>query len=267
MSENTISHTPTAEDMPPQTPQPNLGEVDLNQIPEQFRTAEDPLSAMANAYTEAQKKITEQGQQISTFQQPQSQPQVPSTQTGKLEIGKPPEPQQQTQTSVVEEFEKIYQENGGQLTEANYKTLADRGFDKASVDKFIAGQELQFQQLQTQVFSHFGNTEEGFNNATAWARANMSQQDIAALDEMFADPAKANIAAQHLANLHKASAGQGDPKLRLEALDNVVDGGDVFENEWEFQEAMKHPEYGKGGTYDKNFDAKTARSMRAGKIS
>lgn len=267
MSENTMSAMATEPSPSPVPVEPNMTNFDINSLPEKFRGAEDPMAAMMASYSELEGKLGASTPAVDPVVEPVVTP------TGKpLEIAAKPTPvEANTNEELFTEFSNKYADNGGKLNDADYKALADKGFNKTFVDTQIAGRIASAEANTAQVLQHFGSDEANFDKASEWAQANMTDAQITQINEHLANPELSGMAAQMLATQYNAAvAGQGDPVNQLEGNSSSSStgdqAGDVFENDAEMVIAQRHPEYGIGGIYDKNFDAKVGRSLKAGKI-
>jgi len=207
-------------------------------LPEKFKSPED----MAQAYAELEKK--------------NSAPKTP-------EAGEPPADAAAAAAQVQAaglDFGALTTEynDAGELSEATYAKLAEKGIPKETVDAYIAGQEALAQQSIDAVLSEFGGADE-YTKMVTWAATGLSKNEVAAfnsaMDNGTVDSIKLTIAG--LKARYVAANGK-DPSL--------LDGGngeastDVFRSTSEMTTAMKDPRYAKDPAYRRDVQEKVARS-------
>lgn len=106
----------------------------------------------------------------------------------------------------------------GELSAETLKSLADKGFDKASVDSYIAGQSAIAEKLVTDLQAVAGG-KEAFTATLEWAKANLSAEDKAAYNKAIdtGDLGVAKLALQGVVAQY-AEANGTEP--------NLIDGGE-----------------------------------------
>ena len=80
--------------------------------------------------------------------------------------------------SLIDEYTKLVQENDGVITDEMYKALADKGYDKTTVDTIKAGIEATQASEATAILESAGTTQEDFSQAVEWAKENWSPERI-----------------------------------------------------------------------------------------
>lgn len=92
--------------------------------------------------------------------------------------------------NIVEEFTNKFKENGGELTEQDYKELEEKGYNKDFVDNYKAGIEAKQLKEVNDTFTAVNVTQEQFQEAGKWARDNWSEDRVTeyneAMNEAFA---------------------------------------------------------------------------------
>lgn len=192
-------------------------------LPEKFKTAEE----FAKSYAELEKKV---GTPAVT----------PEAVTPKVtEVT--PEAAQKAGIDV-NALAKEYAEKG-ELSAETLKALNDKGFDKAAVDGYIAGQKAIADQ-QIAALETIAGGKEQLKSTLEWAKANLTEAERngydAALDSGNLDLVK--LAMQGVAAKYAAANGS-DPKL--------IDGGELstsgdapgYTSQAEIVAAMSDPRY------------------------
>lgn len=207
-------------------------------VPEKFRSAEDPMKAMAEAYAALE---TKQGQ---------TQPEVPaSTEEAKAQL--------EAAGLDFNAYSAEYDANGG-LSEATYDALAKAGIPKEIVDAYIAGQEAQAAQMINDVHAEFGGAE-AYNKMVGWAVTGLSKPEIASFNKVMdsGDVGSIKLAITGLKSKYEAAMGN-EPSL-LNG-DPSANDGDAFRSTAEITSAMSDPRYSKDAAYRADVQAKIARS-------
>ena len=147
----------------------------------------------------------------------------------------------------------------GNLSEASYTKLAAVGFDKAAVDNYVAGQQALQAAFQTEVMSATPGGAEKYQDMVAWAKVNMTPEQINAYNTSVSSGNKdqAKLAVAGLGASFKAAVGY-EPNLQ----GGQVNGGiaDVFESLAQMKAAMSTKEYKTDSAYRAKVQAKLGRS-------
>jgi hypothetical protein len=235
-------------------------------VPEKFRTAADPVKAMADAYAALEAKL--------------GAPKAPDTATEEppagLTIEEPKAPAEAPGT--VEEAAKVVSEAGldfaaltnevrtsGELSEASYKALADKGIPKAMADGFIAGQKALAVAQETEILSVLEGGRDTFATMATWAASadsGMTKAQIGAINAALSsgDVGAAQVALSGLAARYAAAEGSAPGLLKGGKQPTTQSQGDVFANIHEQAAAQGDPRYGKDITFTRAVEAKIARS-------
>jgi Phage T7 capsid assembly protein len=208
-------------------------------IPEKFRSAADPMKAMAEAYAALESK--------------QAAPQTPQT---------PPandDAKAQVQAAGID-FDGLsskYQQNGA-LDAADYSALEKAGIPKVQVDAYIAGQEALAQSIRNDVFSSVGG-EAKFTAMADWAAKSVPASELKAFNEVMdtGSVEQIKLAVAGLNSKFVASVGN-EPNLLGGRGGNTPT--DVFRSVQELTAAMRDPLYAKDPAYRADVEAKLARS-------
>jgi hypothetical protein len=160
---------------------------------------------------------------------------------------------------MAEEYTK-----DGKISDESYKELADKGFDKATVDNYFEGREAVATLQQAEVIAVVGGQEE-FNQLQEWASDNLSEDEIAVYNEaVITSTAAAKMAVEAIQNKYIQANGQSPKLIGGDTSTNV--GSDVFKSSHEMVRAMGDKRYSTDPDYQKEIEAKVARSIKAGKI-
>ncbi|MER8591841.1 hypothetical protein NKH33_09595 [Mesorhizobium sp. M1182] len=156
-------------------------------------------------------------------------------------------------------FDAEYAEAGA-LSEASYETLAAKGFDKATVDGYIAGQEA-LGQIATQRITEAAGGKDGMDRIFAWATTGVSPAEIDAFNEKFqhADVNAGVIAMEQLKAKYEAANGKDPVLLGGKPSGNPVD---TFDSWAQVTAAMADPKYKADPAYRAAISAKLGRSNK-----
>lgn len=151
----------------------------------------------------------------------------------------------------------------GELSAESLSALEAKGFDKATVDTFIAGQKALASQL-TQTMAKAVGGEEQMTAMLDWARANLSADEAAAFDQAVTsgNQASAILAAQGLAARFSAANGS-EPQL-IDGEGRPVAGVAPFSSSEELTQAMSNPRYENDPAYRAKIEQRLARTPMFG---
>lgn len=232
-------------------------EAFLKQQQEQGQPQEAPKLAgkftsqeeLERAYLELEKKL---GQPKQEQQQPQEQkPQVDPTKVDEKQA----EDIAKNAGLDINQMQAYFDEKG-ELSPDHYAALEKSGIPKAVVDQYIAGLQAQAEQYRSNLIGKVGGQEQ-FNAMSDWAKANLSEAELAAYNRAVAsnDLTVVENAVLGLAFRYQSEVGK-DPKL--------VGGGNAaasgYQSVAQLVEAMKDPRYEKDPAYRKEVQDKLARS-------
>ena len=241
-------YTPDGEKIESLTEEPILGK---------FKSQED----LVKAYQELEKKLS---------QGDETQPAVEEETVGN-EGDNTVEKPDGTQFNI-EKFDNEFRESG-ELSDASYKELEANGFNKDSVDRYIAGQKALVEQYTNSIYT-FAGGEESYTTLVAWAGEAMDNGTLSkSVVEEF------NIAL-NIGNLEKVqsslefinykrdvSMGENRPVTRVKGSSQSEGGMKAFSDKGAWQQATANPLYGKDVKYTTMIDKKYLASKRAGTIS
>ena len=215
--------------------------------PEWLGDFETP-EAMAQAYNELRTKMSQDGAPKADAE-PEAEAETPDAAAAA----------EATEAAGIDmsALESEFSENGA-LSDATYETLSKAGFDKNTVDAYIAGQQALGQQLQSRIEDHVGGADK-LEAALQWAQTGMSQADQAAFNNAIdkADEAGIKLAMDGLMAKFNQSEGSA-PNLIGGTPPNTQ--GEVFRSTAELTAAMGDPRYTKDPAYRSDVEAKLARS-------
>lgn len=148
----------------------------------------------------------------------------------------------------------------GSLSEASYTKLAAVGFDKATVDSYVAGQQALVAQFENDVKSATPGGPEKFPEMVEWAKVNMSEPQIAEFNAAVSSGNKdrARLAVAGLGAAFSKDVGS-EPSLQ-NGRQGAASAGDVFESIAQMQVAMSSKEYKTDPAFRAKVQAKLGRS-------
>jgi hypothetical protein len=130
----------------------------------------------------------------------------------------------------------------GELSEASYEALAKVGFDKDTVNTFIAGQQALATQRDNQGFELAGGKDQ-FIAMAKWAQANLSADEQSAFDTAVqGTPAQMKQAILSLRTQYQAANGS-NPTLIQGGGGNGSGSEGAFASRAEVTAAMRDPKY------------------------
>jgi hypothetical protein len=203
-------------------------------LPEKFKSPED----LAKAYGELEKK---QGSGVKPAVEPVAQQQ---------------QQQQDVSQTDFSNYTKELSEKGN-LSDESYKALEAKGYPKAIVDDYIAGQQARQAATESKILESIGGREQ-FDKLAEWAGSNLNDGEKAAYEKAIdsGDPATIQLAVQGL-HAKFLDANGRPPKL--------IGGGsastsDVYENWNQVTAAMNDPRYRTDAAYRGKVEQKIGRS-------
>ena len=166
--------------------------------------------------------------------------------------------------NAIAEAEAFYAENG-ELNDEQYSKLEAAGISKQMVDSYIAGQLAQVEQLTSSAYGAFENGEADFKSAQEWARDNLSEAEIAALDAQLGSTNPA-IVAEGAKALAKQFSENADitPGRQVVGGGNRTVEGEYFESSRQMKDAMASDEYRTDPAFRQKVAEKIARAEERG---
>jgi len=214
-------------------------------LPEKFKSWAD----MAASYAELEKKVGTPAAAEAEAEDADLEGLDPALQ----ETDEAPDPEPFSLTT----FDAEYAEAGA-LSEASYETLAAKGFDKATVDGYIAGQEA-LGEIATQRITEAAGGKDGMDRIFAWAKTGLPVAEIDSFNDKFqhADVNAGVIAMEQLKTKYEAANGK-DPVL----LGGKPSGSpvDTFDSWAQVTEAMSDKRYKTDAAYRAKVSDKLGRS-------
>jgi hypothetical protein len=155
------------------------------------------------------------------------------------------------------EFQAEFSEQGA-LSDESLARLEKAGIPREIVDAYIEGQQLRAASIRDTVFKEIGG-EDAFNTTVAWAKDNLSAEEIAAYNKVVdsGDVAATRLAVQGLHARYRASEAFEPVLVRGKS---AVGATDAFESWAQVTQAMKSPEYRRDPAFRAKVEAKLSRS-------
>lgn len=151
----------------------------------------------------------------------------------------------------------------GKLSDATYQQLAKAGYDKATVDTYIAGQKAQAELILNSIYEQAGG-KETFATKVAWGGSTYTQEEQNAFNAALrsGDAGQVKMAIQGLNARYAAEFGKGaDTTVQT---GSGTPRGNAFTSQNELKEAMASPKYAKDATYRAEVAERIAASQRQG---
>lgn len=147
----------------------------------------------------------------------------------------------------------------GAVSADSYTKLAAAGFDKSTVDNYVAGQQALVAAFQSDVMSATPGGADKYGEMMAWAKANLSDAEAAAYNAAVStnsrDQAKLAVAGLGV----KFTAAVGNEPL-LSGGRVAAGETDVFESIAQMKEAMSDKRYKTDSAFRRTVAAKLGRS-------
>lgn len=221
-------------------------------LPEKFKTVEE----MAASYKELEAKQSGQAPTNAPAVAPPVAPVV--TPTDPLTIA--PEATAAVAAAGMDmaalnaEFAK-----DGTLSEASFAKLAAAGFDRATVDNYVAGQQALAFAFQAEVKGATPGGSEKYGEMVEWAKANLSPSEINAYNSAMntSNKDQAKLAVAGLGARFTAAVGS---EPNLQGGRTSASPGDTFESLAQMTAAMADPRYKKDSAYRNAVAQKLSRS-------
>ncbi|TCV62312.1 hypothetical protein [Neorhizobium sp. S3-V5DH] len=220
-------------------------------LPEKFNSWED----MAKAYAELEAK-----------QSAGSVEETPPVDTAAAEGDKPKEGEEGDKPKADDTPKAVdlnalsteFQTNGA-LSEASYADLAAKGFDKATVDQFIAGQQALADAATARLTQEAGG-KENLDRMFAWASTSLTEAEINEYNASFAN-SDVNTAAIAIGQLKaKYEAAQGKDPENFVTGKTPAAGADTYESWAEVTKDMSDIRYKRDPAFVAKVQAKLNRS-------
>lgn len=212
-------------------------------LPEKFNSWED----MAKAYAELEAK------QSAGAQQPEAEAEADAPKEGEGNEATDDAPKAVDLKALSSEYE-----TAGALSEATYADLAAKGFDKTTVDQFIAGQEALAAAATKRITDEAGG-EDNLQRMFAWATTAMTPAEIDTYNASFAnaDVNAAVLAMGQLKAKYEAANGRDGKLLSGKSAAASVD---VYSSWAEVTVDMGDPRYRSDPAFNAKVQQKLARS-------
>ena len=147
----------------------------------------------------------------------------------------------------------------GTLSEGSYSKLEEAGFDKATVDAYIAGNQAQYDSVVNDI-NEVKSSVDNFDAMSDWVGQNFTDAELKSYNDMVTSGDKVQAqAAVNWAN-GKFMDAAGDDVSLLGGDTTASTSTDVFRSNAEVTAAMKNPLYKKDPAFRADVAAKLARS-------
>jgi len=212
-------------------------------LPEKFKSAEE----MAKAYSALENKLGQPQEESEEEEEYEGMEGADASEVAEV-LG--------ANGIDFDVLQQEYQELGGLSAEA-YQALEEAGFPEAVVDQWIAGQQAISQQVQSEMHSLVGGTEQ-YQELVGWAAEALPEAEIDAFNATMEtqDPDMIRLAIQ---GLHARYRSEAAPNL-IQGDAGAVSTGGKFESNAELTAAMSDPRYAKDPAYRQAVTDKLARS-------
>lgn len=228
-------------------------------MPEKFANAEDPNAALLKAYLELEKG---QGKTIPDA------PEKPLSEAADKALEAIQE--DRVKADTVKDLSQQWADQGGSLTDDQWaKASTDLGVSIEDLRKYEAYRNAENSKAadaintnDQAIYDAVGGKDQ-YGAMIDWAEGNLDQGQLDALNTQLDNPAFSAMGANMLKQMYINSVGS---EAAVSTLDRAVGAdvsGDMFHSEAEVLEAQRHKDYGKDGAYDKAFDQKLYRFMKA----
>ncbi len=257
MTEVTIKSTPEAEDQAHIDAMVNKAEgkpADVEPAPTDGKA--DDISNMSKedlekSYRELRAKMSKDG---APKEEPKEAPKAEPENASRDEAAEAAEKAGVDMASIEAEFSEK-----GELSTETYESLEKAGFNKETVDAYIAGQQALAEQVQARYEQHVGGADK-LNSMIEWAAGNLSEAEKVAFNDTIEKGSEETVKLA-LSGLQAKfeNANGNEPKLVGGNTPKASDGS-KFRSVAEVTEAMRNPKYTTDPAYRADVEAKLGRS-------
>ena len=224
------------------------------EMPEKFANAEDPNQALLKAYKEMEKKL-------ASGEAPEPIAEAEVTE-GEPEVAEVPE-----ESEFVKGYQDKWAEQGGKLTDEQWLEVSKTtGVPLDTLKAYEAGQVAQAQdnlaQNDTKIYGACGG-QDSYDTMIKWAeQGGLTGEQIDAVNHQLDNPLFALNGVAILKGAFQAANGfEKTASVKNVATADTL-GANEFHSTKEMHAAQGHKDYGKGGLYDREFDAKAMRLLK-----
>lgn len=241
-------------------------------VPEKFRSAADPMKAMAEAYAALEAKLGASKAPTSTpLNDPATgKPAVAPAETPSVEQAPAADPAADAAKAAeagvdLDAYTQKFNDQGGKLTPEDYAALASKGLNQATVDNYIAGQVALGAQRTAALYDSIGGQDK-FTELATWlaseeGAAQVTSAQIDAANKALAgtDVAVASVVLQGL--MAKMQGAVGVQPTLLKSTNQPGTGpSDSYASFSEQVAAQSDPRYATDPAYREAVIAKINRS-------
>ncbi len=227
------------------------------ELPEKFRNAKDPNKELLKAYLELEKSKS------TKTDKPNADPSDEASEESEASDDATDKPKE-LEVDSIPYYQDLWAKQGGNLDDAQWEAVQKK--TTIDLETLKAWEKYVKSDMQTaltghddKIYSEFGSKAK-YDEMIDWASENMSPEAVDALDAYLDSPHFFKTGVTILkAEFNKANGLEPTKgrKVTAEGYDSV--GADDFHSDDELIQAQMHPEYGKGGKYDREFMAKARR--------
>lgn len=238
---------------PTASPEATPAAEEAPKVPEKFLNADGSVNteALLKSYTELEKS---RGASAPATPDPDAK-------VEKLEIT--PEAEKAVVTDAGLDYEALTVKamSEGGLSEADYKSLSDRGIPKDLVDDVINMRRQQAEMVKQAAFDYVGGEAQAAE-LLQWASQNLTAEEIDGYNTMLAGPSW-KVAFDTLQSKRGAANPKAqEPKLRT-LTSAPAAGSEGFQTKEDMKVAMADPKYRAPGSAGDAYRAEVARKMAA----
>jgi len=242
------------------------------EMPEKFANADDPQQALLKAYTELEKMKSTNG---GTVEDEQAVQEPTNDEVGDSPVDDsgidtnsstdtPDSDASEADVSLEGQYTKLYNEQGGKLTDEQLQTLSQAtGETIDGIKEYIEFKkgrtESDIAESDRKVMEAIGGTEE-YTKIAEWANDKLPEDKLRAVETMLSNPELAEQGALVLKELYMAQATI-EPSLRVDG-NGVSEKPDVYMSQAEEIEDMSNPLYKTSPQFRRNVEEKMLRSMK-----
>ena len=244
------------------------------EMPEKFANADDPQQALLKAYTELEKMKSTDGGTVNESEETQSEeptndkegdtPVADSDSDNNSSTDTTDSDASEADVSLEGQYTKLYNEQGGKLTDEQLQTLSQAtGETIEGIKEYIEFKkgrtEADIAESDRKVMEAIGGTEE-YTKIAEWANDKLPEDKLRAVETMLSNPELAEQGALVLKELYMAQATI-EPSLRVDG-NGVSEKPDVYMSQAEEIEDMSNPLYKTSPQFRRNVEEKMLRSMK-----
>ncbi len=222
-------------------------------VPEKFRSAADPMAAMAKSYAELEK--LQSGGKVEPEAAPAAEPSVETPSSEPL---------------TIKNYQDTWALQGGKLEDSQWEKIQEqtgipmddlRAYETNVLSQMTNAGASQAADNDSVIYEASGGQDK-YDTMIDWATNNLPADQISSINSMLDNPALSKSGVDALRGLYQHSMGSEPEVSTLQKTGVETVGSDEFMSEAEVQFGQSDARYGVDPNYTKTFEQKVLRYMK-----